>query len=70
MIKHFGEGISYPIIPLSWDLVKEVLRREFPPERVAGSKCSEPQIKLITLLIKHFPSLLFGEKQVCILNAL
>ena len=62
MIKHFGEGINYPINFPALGF-SERGRREFPvPTRKGVRKCSEPHIKLITLLIKHFPSLLFWEK--------
>lgn len=62
MIKHFGEGITYPIkFPVLG--FSERGRREFPvPTQKGVRKCSEPRIKLITLLIKHFPSLLFWKK--------
>ena len=62
MIKHFGEGINYPIdFPVLG--FSERGRRKLPvPTRKGVRKCSEPHIKLITLLIKHFPSLLFWQK--------
>ena len=59
MIKHFGEGINYPIN-------SPVLGFSENSHPKGCQEVQWTQIKLIILLIKHFPSLLFWEKQVCI----